>query len=210
MNSKYSLTDDPLYYVTIGFFAFFTTGLSAILGQVRFMPLLQALCLTVFLASAIRRGRTNHALLAIGVWLVIQILTITLMTWLAADRVDRAIADGFLLRATYAEWFFAGSPLPGAMSADPGRRLFEVAGVWLGSLLSGGLIGAWFLVRAANMAGFLAGGLILVFDSPLAPIAAFPLWTILRLAGYAGLLVLTGRADADRQLVADPLLDPAP
>ncbi len=60
----------------------------------------------------------------------------------------------------------------------------------LGSLATGGLIGAFFLVRAVNFAAFGMGGLLAADVSSL---AALPIWTLIKLAGYAGLFVLLSR-----------------
>jgi hypothetical protein len=49
------------------------------------------------------------------------------------------------------------------------------------------LIGVWFLVRATNLAAY-GSGLLLHENLPL--LASLPLWTWLRLGGYAGFIIL--------------------
>ena len=75
-------------------------------------------------------------------------------------------------------------------------RIVELLGVTLGSLLSVGLIGIWFLVRALNLAAFNTGVLLVVSDKPLAFLEAIPFWSLLRIGGYAGFVIL----------LAEPLL----
>ncbi|MEZ4663428.1 MAG: hypothetical protein R2911_38290 [Caldilineaceae bacterium] len=56
--------------------------------------------------------------------------------------------------------------------------------------LTGGLLAVWILVRSVNLAGFYAGSLLIDFPSPLALLISLPLWTLLRLVGYAGWTIL--------------------
>ena len=69
-------------------------------------------------------------------------------------------------------------------------RAVEVAGVLLGSLISGGLIGLWFFARALNRLGFFTGALIGSVDSVLMIVPALNPWTLLRLVGYGGLIAV--------------------
>jgi hypothetical protein len=109
---------------------------------------------------------------------------------LFAGLVERAISDGFAYRGAVTAWFFAGAPLPGGLLAAPLSRLGEVAGVVVGSLASAGLIGAWFLVRATNLAAYGAGTLLGAMETPGLYIFVLPLWALVRIAGYAGLVIL--------------------
>ncbi|GIV80081.1 MAG: hypothetical protein KatS3mg050_4475 [Litorilinea sp.] len=186
----YRLTHDPVFYITAAFFALLTTALPAGLGQPRFLPLIQAVGLTVFLAIPLRRGEIRQSLYVVALWLAVQFVTITALSWLVIGQVERAIPDGFLYRGAMTRWFFDQGPLPSGLAAAPVGRLAETAGVLVGAPATGGLVANWFVVRAINLAGYGMASLLLVLASPAALLAALPLWTLVRVAGYAGLTVL--------------------
>lgn len=196
MQDTYSLTRDPIYYLTAGFFVLLTTALPALLGQPRFLPVLQALALTLFIAVPLRKGHLRGALNIMAVWLPLQFLLMALLTWAFGGLVERAIADGFVYRGELTSWFYGNTMLPGGLLATPVARLIEITGILLGSLLTAGLVGAWFLVRAVGMAGFSTGALLASLDTTALIPLVIPFWSLLRIAGYAGLVVL----------LAEPLL----
>lgn len=196
MSTDYNLLDDPLFYITLGFFALITTALPAALGQVWFLPIGQTLALFVFLTLAVRRRALRPALTILGIWLAVQLVALILVTWLLPAQVEGAIRNGFDYRTSFLAWFYAGEPLPNGLRAQPLGRLVELVGVLVGSLLTGGLAGVWFLVRATNLAAFGAGSLWASSEATLNGLGGLPLWTLLRLAGYAGGIVL----------LAEPLL----
>lgn len=172
------------------FFALLTTGLPAIMGQPRFMPLSQAVVLTLFLAISVRSGDMRSGIAIVFLWLATSMTILVILTWFAPDQVERAFDNGFMQRAMTSEWYFARSPLPGGITGEPAATLIEVAGVILGALLTGGLVGAWFLVRMANLAAFSAGHLLGIFGNPLLIFIALPIWSILQIAGAGGLVAL--------------------
>ncbi len=190
MSRPYQLTSDPLYYVMGAIFALLTTALPAVFGLSRFLPLGQAIVLTIFIALPLRKGLVRHAALMLGLWLMLQLAAISAVAWLAPNQAERAIAGGFELRTGLLAWLFAGAPLPRGLATQPLTFLVELAGVTLGSLLSGGFVGDWFLVRAVNVAGFTVGSLTPVASSPRELLVAFPLWSLARIAGYAGLILV--------------------
>lgn len=186
----YNLIQDPLYYITLLFFVLVTTVPPALIGQPTFLPLAQALGLTIFAALAIRRGSPRQALIVVGVWLITQFVLMAAVSWLLPTRLDLAFANGFNFRTAYLQWFYTGQDLPRGLVSSPGSVLIEVAGVLFGSLATGGLIGAFFLVRAVNFAAFGMGGLL---AGGVGIIAALPLWTFFKVGGYAGFFVLFSR-----------------
>jgi hypothetical protein len=190
MQKSDSLLHDPIFYLMLGLFALLTTGLAAALGQPRFLPFSQTVALFAFLAVAFRRQRVREALWALALWLVVQMVTVIFITWLLPGQVEQAMADGFHYRSSLIGWFHGAERLPASVAVAPVARLVELAGILVGSLVTGGLVGLWFLVRAANLAAYSAG--VLWQDSGLWQnvIAGLPLWTVLRLAGYAGFVVL--------------------
>jgi hypothetical protein len=62
--------------------------------------------------------------------------------------------------------------------------------------VTGGLLGVWFLVRATNLAAYGAGSLWQSSGIASNVLGGLPVWTLLRLAGYAAAIVL----------LAEPLL----
>jgi hypothetical protein len=200
MNRPYQLTRDPLFFITVAFFAVLTTAVPGLLGQPRFMPLVQAVSLGVFLLLPLRRRDVNGALTVVYLWLVLSMTTLLVLTWLAPTQLERAIANGFLHRAAISEWYFANSPLPASPAAAPLASLVEVLGVTLGSWLTAGFLGAWFLVQMANLAAFSAGHLLGIFKNPLLLPVALPIWSLLELIGAAGLVVLLAEPLANGRL----------
>jgi hypothetical protein len=198
MTQRYTIANDPIFYVTVAFFALLTTGLPAVVGQPIFLPIVQTLALFAFMMVTLHQGLLRQTYLVVALWLSIQFLVILLATLLVEGRVQLAMPDGFTYRMAYAEWFYSapGVLRPDSFSAQPVMRVVELLGVTIGSLVSVGLIGVWFLVRALNLAAFTMGSLLHVIDSPGALLGAFPLWTLLRIGGYAGLVIL----------LAEPLL----
>ncbi|MGB5050706.1 MAG: hypothetical protein WBO46_17315, partial [Caldilineaceae bacterium] len=150
----YDLTGDPLFYGTVAFFVLLTTVVPGVMGQPNFMPIIQALALTVFTAIALRRGGVGTGLRVAAVWLLVQGLLFFLLTWLLPVQVEKAIHDGFLVRTGFAEWVYTGSPAPGSLLAAPVARLGEIAGIVLGSLATVGLVGGWFLVKGVTLLAY--------------------------------------------------------
>lgn len=188
MKSEYHLARDPLFYFSISLFALLATGLPAILGQFRFMPLVQAVALTVFMAIPLRQHDLRGALSVVFLWLALSMALLLLLTWAAPGQVERAFEGGFEYRGAYAEWYYAHSLLPASFASQPLASAVEVIGVVLGSLLSAGLVGAWFVVKMANLAAFGAGSLLITLQNPLLLPVALPLWSLLQIAGAGGLL----------------------
>lgn len=190
MERAYQLSRDPVYFLMAAFFALLTTGLPAVMGQPRFMPFIQAVVLTIFLAISVRRGDIRSGLGIVFLWLAVTMSLILLLTWFVPEQLERAFDNGFMQRAMTSEWYFARSPLPGGITVEPLATAAEIAGIVLGSLLTGGLVGAWFLVRMANLAAFSAGHLLGIFGNPILIFIALPVWSILQIAGAGGLVVL--------------------
>lgn len=191
-----SITRDPIYYITAAFYALLTTALPALLGQVRFLPILQAIVLTTFIAVPLYHRHPRGALQVIVWWLPIQYITLVILTALFRSQIEQAIPNGFLFQGELAAWFYADGPLPVAVDATLGARLGEFAGVVVGSLGTAGLVGNWLVMRDLNLAAYSTGVLLAVLDNPARIPLTIPWWTLLRVAGYAGLVVV----------LAEPLL----
>jgi hypothetical protein len=200
MKQSYQLTRDPLFFVTVAFFAVLTTAVPGLLGQPRFMPLVQAISLGMFLLLPLRRRDMNGALTVVYLWLILAMATLMVLTWLVPNQLERAIEDGFMQRAAVSEWYFANSPLPASPATQPLASLLEILGVTLGSWLTAGFLGTWSLVRMANLAAFSAGHLLGVFKNPLLLPVALPIWSILEVIGAAGLVVVLAEPLANGRL----------
>lgn len=193
--SRQSITYDPLYYVTVASFALLTTGLPMIMGQPNFLPIVQALALTVFMALPLARHNPAGALRVVLIWLPLQYLLATALTIVLPGVAERAIHEGFTYRGALGAWLYGAAPLPGGLIVAPLAQLGEIAGVVLGTLATAGLVGAWFLVRGLDLAAFATGVLVRALEDG-AIWRALPYWALFRLAGLGGLLLL----------LAEPLL----
>ena len=182
------MVKDPIFYITFGFFAFLTTALPAALGQPNFLPIAQTVAITLFLAVPLRRGRIGTGILVLSSWILLQLLVMIVGSALLPLVFERAIHDGFAYHRALLEWSATGRNLPGSLLQSPGARLLEFFGVLLGSLLSAGLVGLWFLMRAVNQFGYGVGRLAL--EGPSVLILGLMPWRLATLAGYAGLIVL--------------------
>lgn len=192
MQPSYSLARDPIFYITVGFFAFLTTSLPTVIGQPNFLPLVQTLALFIFLLVPLRQGLIRQALWVMAIWLSIQFMVVTALTWFLEARAERAFHDGFQYRMAYVAWFYraADAIRPDSFTAVPFSRLLELVGVLLGSLISIGLVGIWFLVKSVNLAAYNMGVLLVALNSAIGLLLALPIWSLLRIAGYAGLVIL--------------------
>lgn len=190
MTKEYTLSRDPVFFAMVVFFALLTTGLSSVMGQLRFLPIIQALALTILLWIPLRRHDLPSALTTVFLWLAAAMLTVFVITMIDPVAMERTFEDGFRYRAAFAEWYYANSPLPASFGTQPIASLVEILGIVLGSLLTGGLVGAWFLMRVANLAAFSAASLLITLENPLLIVIALPLWSILQVIGGGGLLVL--------------------
>ncbi len=188
--SAYDLLSDPVYYGTVAFFAFLTTALPGALGQVNFMPLVQALGLTVLAGMALRKGRIRVAVRVLVLWLGVQFLSMALITVALPGQAERAIPNGFYYRTDLLEWSYTGAWMPGSLRTRPWTRLLELVGVSLGSLVSAGLIGAWFLVRTVNQLAFAWISLAREVPSGAGVLLGLMPWRWVELAGDVGLYLL--------------------
>lgn len=198
MVKRYTLAQDPIFYITVTFFAVLTTALPALIGQPTFLLIAQTVALFTFIMVPLHQRLLRQAGLVLVLWLGTQFIVFLATTVLASERTQLAIPNGFVYGTAYIEWFYgiAGAVRPDSFAAQPLPRIVELLGVTLGSLLSVGLIGIWFLVRALNFAAFNMGVLLVVSDKPLAFLEAVPLWSLLRIGGYTGFVIL----------LAEPLL----
>lgn len=185
-----SITRDPIFFITAAFFALITTALPAILGQPRFLPIIQTLSLITFITVALHNRNQRGAINLMAMWLLIQFSIMVLLTRLVTSQLELAIADGFAYRAAITAWFFGGAPHPSGFASQPLTYVIEFVGITVGSLITAGLVGTWFLVRLVNQAAYGTGILLATLANPAQSFLVIPYWTLLRAAGYGGLVVL--------------------
>lgn len=192
MQPTYSLARDPVFLITVGFFAFLTTSLPIVIGQPNFLPIVQTVALFIFLLIPLRQGLIRQALWVMALWLGIQFVLVAMLTWFLEARAERAFHDGFQYRMAYVAWYYGAAETirPDSFAAAPLARLLELVGVLLGSLVSVGLLGIWFLVKSVNLAAYNMGVLLVALQSTAGLLLALPIWSLLRIAGYAGLVIL--------------------
>jgi hypothetical protein len=68
--------------------------------------------------------------------------------------------------------------------------VIEFVAMIISSLATAGLVGIWFLMRLVNQAAFGTGILLASLANPGQSLLVIPYWTLLRVAGYAGLVLL--------------------
>lgn len=181
----HSITNDPIYYVTVIFFILITTALPALLGQPRFLPIIQTLALAFYTMLPLRHRNLRGAILVITLWLTLQFLTIAILTALLPARIESAFTDGFIFRGQITAWFFAGAPNPNALTFI--GALIELLTVTLGSLITAGIAGIWILTTTTNEAAYSVGILSRTIINPAQFFLIIPYWALLRTAGYAAL-----------------------
>ncbi len=187
-NAAYSLLNDPAYYGAVILFVALATILPALLGSAWFLLSAQTIALWLLLLVPLRRNRVRPAVIVLTIWVAIQIATIFTLSLLAPNSLELALGDGFRYREALLTWLYAGTALPASWFSQPFQHLLEVLGVTVGALVSGGLVGVWFLMRAVNHLAF--GGAMLVQSAGGVAgfMAALQPWALLRIAGYVGLL----------------------
>lgn len=190
MTNDDSITCDPIYYVTVAIFALLTTVLPALLGQPRFLPIIQTLSLTIFVAITLHRRHPRGAINIMAGWLIFQFIIIVLLTRIFPQQVESAIAGGFTYRGAITSWFYGGAPHPNIVTTNPGAFLLEFMGIVIGSLATAGLVGNWILMGIVNKAAFGTGILLSSLANPGQAFLVIPYWTLLRVAGYAGFVIL--------------------
>ncbi len=146
--------------------------------------------LTIFIAIPLRSGLWRRAAALAAMWLALVLAIIGGMTYLAPEHMERAIPGGFELHGKLVAWAFGASPTPASLRTDPSAHAIELAGVVFGSLLTAGLAGNWFLMRVVNESGFSMGIVWRAVGGPGGLLLAIPVWSLLRIAGLAGFVLL--------------------
>lgn len=191
-NNDYTITDEPIFYGTAIVFAFLTTLLTGLLGISWLMPALQTIALTLFMFPLVRRGRLRQALLLLFGWLLLQFVLVMFLSMGLPGRMELTIADGFDRRTGMLAWFYASDLAPAGLIESLGSRLLEILAIVIGSIVTAGLVGFWLLIRGVNLAAFYSGTILAALSDTANGIGAFPIWTILRLGGYALISLIGG------------------
>ena len=185
-----TLVDDPVYYVMLGVFALLTTTTPLLLGQPRFLPFAQSAALTAFLALPLRERRAGRALAILAAWLLVEFAVVFAATLIVPRGAEAAVGGGFAYRAALLEWLYGVGTLPTGWAAQPGLRAWEIGAATAGSLLTGGFLGYWTVVKLTALAAY---GAAVAWESGAGLGGLLP-WQLLRIAGYCGLVVITAQA----------------
>ncbi len=186
----WTIYTDPIWYGAGALFAALTTALPGALGQHWLLPTLQTLTLWLLLLPAIRRAALRPTLQMLALWLGVQALVFLALTLLATTRAEAAVGDGFAYQASLLSWLYTQSPLPASWGSQPLLRVIELLGVTVGTVVSGGLVGIWFLLRALNLWVFGIGAAINAGAGAAGLLAVLEPWWLLRLVSYALLVAV--------------------
>jgi hypothetical protein len=185
-----TLVDDPVYYLMLGVFALLTVVTPVLLGQSRFLPLAQSAALTAFLALPLRERRVGRALIVLAAWLAFEFAVVFAAAFAVPRGAEAAVGGGFAYRAALLEWLYGAARLPTGWADQPWLRAWELVAATAGSLLTGGFLGYWILVKTTALAAY---GAAAVWESG-AGISGFLPWQLLRIAGYSGFVVVFAQA----------------
>ncbi|MCS6844862.1 MAG: hypothetical protein NZ528_11175 [Caldilineales bacterium] len=202
--ATYRVLDDPLVYPVIALGVALTTALPVFLGQRLCLPLLNALVIFPFLVGALRTGRLRRGLRLAAFWAICQAAAALLASLFLSARADFAILNALELRTQLYTLVATGQLQPGfvvGVPLDLPRLLLQALAVAGGSLATAGLAGLVLDAATINATSYAAASLLREAGRPLpALLLAWPLWTVLRLAGYLAL----GAALAEPLAAGDP------
>lgn len=185
-----TLVDDPVYYLMLGVFALLTVATPLLLGQPRFMPLAQSVALTAFLALPLRERRVGRALIVLAAWLAFEFAVVFAAAFAVPRGAEAAVGGGFAYRAALLEWLYGAARLPTGWADQPWLRAWELVAATAGSLLTGGFLGYWILVKLTALAAY---GAAVVWEAGGGLAGLLP-WPLLRIAGYSGFVVVFAQA----------------
>lgn len=200
----YRVLDDPLVYPVIALGVALTTFLPVFLGQRLCLPLLNALVIFPFLVGALRTGRLRRGLSLAAFWAVCQAVAALLASFFMSARADFAVLNALELRTQLYTLVATGQSQPGfvvGIPLDLPQLALQALAVVGGSLVTAGLAGLFLDATTINATGYAAASLLREAGRPLPVLLlAWPVWTIVRLAGYLAL----GAALAEPLARGDP------
>ncbi len=184
------LTGDPVYLVMAGVFAFLTTVLPIALTQPRTMPVVQALILTLFTALPIRAGLWRRAVRITALWLTVTLLLITVISFSAPAQVEASLSNGFEYRAQLLEWMYGVGAYPSWQASLTMSTALRVGAFTLGSVVTAGAVGYWFVFQQINHLGYAIGLVWSTVGGFIGLLLAVPFWSLLQVVGLAGLVIM--------------------
>jgi hypothetical protein len=184
-SSSYHVLVDTIVYPVIALGVALTTALPVFLQQRFCLPVLNGLVIFPLFAWALRAGRPRRAL-GLGLfWALCQSLAIVAASLLMADRAGTAILGALEFRTQWLAWIASGSPVTSTPALSLPGQVRELAVFAAGSLLTGGLGGLILLAMALNAFNFTVASLLQQALRPvLLLLAAWPIWSVVRLIGY--------------------------
>lgn len=181
----YHVLNDPVVYVVIFVGSLLTTGLPVFLGQRFCLPLLNALVVFPLFVWAVRVSRPRRAITLGLFWALSQTVAFLAMALLLSERATVTVLNGLDFRTEMLAWIATGSGAPGAPGQFLPRELGNVALFAGASLLTAGLGSFILLALALNMINLYVASLVQQATNPLLlALTAWPIWLIVRLAGY--------------------------
>ena len=152
--TRYKPASDPAFYLIAGFFACLTTLWPALMGVSWLMVSLQVIGLTAVSAIAILSGGIGRQAAVTVLWLAVQAATVRAAAWVGPAAVLNAVPGGFDLRGLWLQRFHAGLAPNFGFGPDGAAAglLLDSLLLTLGSLLTGGLTGAFVMVEQVNRA----------------------------------------------------------
>jgi hypothetical protein len=126
----------------------------------------------------------------LAAWLLFEFAVVFAATLVVPRGAEAAVGSGFAYRAALLEWLYGVGTLPTGWAAQPLLRVWEIVAATAGSLLTGGFLGYWILVKTTALAAY---GAAAVWESG-AGIGGFLPWQLLRIAGYSGFVVVFAQA----------------
>lgn len=186
--SAYHVLDDPVVYAVILIGVLLTTALPVFLGQRFCLPLLSALVIFPLFVWAVRLGRPRRAIALAGFWAICQAAAMLIASLLLAQQAGLAIFNGLEMRSEVMSWIASGQAAQGSVAGVPlslPKLLTQALVVAGGSLLTAGLAGLIVDALALNATSYIAVSLAQMASQPvLTLLLAWPIWTMVRLAGY--------------------------
>lgn len=180
-----NVLDDWIVYPSMAMGVVVTTFFPILLGQQVCLPLLSAAVLIPMFLWALRQGRPGRAVTLALFWVVVQSLSVLLASLLFADTAPRAVQGGLEYRTAWLAWIEGGPLVQMAPALDYARQAIDLA-LYAGAMaLTGGVGGLLLLTVALNRFNFTVATLLATAQNPvLLAVAAWPLWMMVRLAGY--------------------------
>lgn len=189
----YQVLDDWVIYPSMLMGILVTTAFPLFLEQRICLPVLSAAVLIPMFVWALRLGRPRKAIQLGLFWAVAQSLTLIVASLLLSEHAAGAVLGGLEYRSEWLAWVANGADVlrpPAQALVQQARDLALFAAA---SLLTGGVGGLLLLTVALDAFNFTVASELQGAARPLlALLVAWPVWMIVRLAGYLAVGAVLG------------------